>query len=375
MSAPFQSFLNGLRNLFGGQSNEPEASTPASSGTTTSQPQRDDIPDSPVVEAPVVNADEGVCTLPPDFEIPPETPLEDIPKAGGIAMSFDALAAASTGGGNDNPCVLTIRSNLNTVNLRSGPGTHFMPPVAETTGGAIFELIGGSEPDPDKKRWYAIRLDQGSAWVRADLVTLSNPCAQFTFIDESEVEAIEQEPTREERFALPTGAAISQGFHRNHPGFDMASETGTVLSAPADGVVIRQIPCTACKEGATNVFPTPGVGRCPQLDRRVDWGFGYGNFMILRFDYVDMPTPLRDEMDAHRLEGGFAYLLLAHLDSFAVSNGEEFIAGQKLGETGHTGCSSGPHLHFEVRIGNDENVDGRWGQQIKVHPNKIFATD
>lgn len=39
----------------------------------------------------------------------------------------------------------------------------------------------------------------------------------------------------------------------------------------------------------------------------------------------------------------------AHLDGFNVSPGQTVYQGSLIGWTGNTGCSSGPHLHFEIR--------------------------
>ena len=40
--------------------------------------------------------------------------------------------------------------------------------------------------------------------------------------------------------------------------------------------------------------------------------------------------------------------LYSHLDSFSVQQGDEVKRGQKIGESGNTGNTSGPHLHFTI---------------------------
>lgn len=48
--------------------------------------------------------------------------------------------------------------------------------------------------------------------------------------------------------------------------------------------------------------------------------------------------------------------LYAHMSALTVSAGQTVNAGQQVGQVGSTGSSTGPHLHFEVRI-NGSNVD------------------
>ncbi|MFE7900991.1 transglycosylase family protein [Streptomyces sp. NPDC057424] len=45
------------------------------------------------------------------------------------------------------------------------------------------------------------------------------------------------------------------------------------------------------------------------------------------------------------------YSQYAHLSAISVRDGQSVSAGQRIGRSGSTGNSSGPHLHFEVRTG------------------------
>jgi murein DD-endopeptidase MepM/ murein hydrolase activator NlpD len=51
------------------------------------------------------------------------------------------------------------------------------------------------------------------------------------------------------------------------------------------------------------------------------------------------------------------YSQYAHLSAISVSEGQPVTSGQRLGRSGSTGNSTGPHLHFEIRTGEAFGTD------------------
>ena len=69
----------------------------------------------------------------------------------------------------------------------------------------------------------------------------------------------------------------------------------------------------------------------------VGWQNGYGQLVVID-------------------HGGGLTTRYGHLSHIDVGQGESVTRGQFIGRVGSTGRSTGPHLHYEVRI-NDEPVD------------------
>jgi murein DD-endopeptidase MepM/ murein hydrolase activator NlpD len=87
-----------------------------------------------------------------------------------------------------------------------------------------------------------------------------------------------------------------------HPGMDFAGETGTPIKATGDGVVIFS-----------------------------GWQSGYGNVIILSHGY-GLTT------------------LYGHNSKLLVKKGDKVKKAQIISKMGSTGRSTGPHLHYEVRL-------------------------
>lgn len=123
-----------------------------------------------------------------------------------------------------------------------------------------------------------------------------------------------------------------KGTRHLHTGVDIAGSAGNGI-----------INVIAAKDGVV-VYPTSEVTNdCPSSTTLSDCGGGYGNYVIIQHS-----------------DGN--YTLYAHLDanSITVVAGESVAQGQVIAKMGSSGNSTGTHLHFEVREGQntyDSTVD------------------
>jgi murein DD-endopeptidase MepM/ murein hydrolase activator NlpD len=114
------------------------------------------------------------------------------------------------------------------------------------------------------------------------------------------------------RLIWPVNGTLTSGFGmrwgRMHEGIDISAPTGT--------------PIRAAESGSVRIAGSTG---------------GYGNYTC-----VD--------------HGGALSTCYAHQNSIGVSVGQTVAQAQIIGTVGSTGHSTGPHLHFEVRV-NGQAVD------------------
>jgi murein DD-endopeptidase MepM/ murein hydrolase activator NlpD len=105
----------------------------------------------------------------------------------------------------------------------------------------------------------------------------------------------------------PPKIGVSQGFRPGHTGIDIYAPTGTTIMAAAAGTI-------------------------KMAEKNPDGFSGYGWIVI-----VD--------------HGDGISTWYAHCGGFNVKAGDKVKAGDTLAQVGMTGRTTGPHLHFELRIG------------------------
>jgi murein DD-endopeptidase MepM/ murein hydrolase activator NlpD len=107
-------------------------------------------------------------------------------------------------------------------------------------------------------------------------------------------------------FIWPVSGPVTSPFGwrwgRMHEGIDISAPSGTPIVAAASGTVIS-----------------------------AGWLGGYGNLIVID-------------------HGGGLATAYAHMSGYAASSGQPVAQGQTVGFVGSTGNSTGPHLHFEVRV-------------------------
>jgi murein DD-endopeptidase MepM/ murein hydrolase activator NlpD len=101
------------------------------------------------------------------------------------------------------------------------------------------------------------------------------------------------------------------GVEKMHNGIDLAAPTGSAILAAYKGTVVA-----------------------------ADYNSTMGNYIMIN-------------------HGGGLYTIYMHCSALYVSKGQDVSAGTKIGAVGSTGRSTGPHLHFGVRLNG--NYVSPWG--------------
>ncbi len=84
-----------------------------------------------------------------------------------------------------------------------------------------------------------------------------------------------------------------------------------------------------------------------------DWGF-FSGWDENKDDPYGQAVAIRHDFG---FEGQSLYTVYAHMSRIDVTRGQWVQAGEQLGLVGDTGHTTGPHLHFEVRVGRNDFFD------------------
>ena len=178
-------------------------------------------------------------------------------------------------------------------------GLWLLAGVATSTASAVVPVSLASAANINAPELAEALPSGDSQEFRERMKWEGQPAAQSSLI-----ESIQDSPPKRVRVSSQFGLRADplKGGRRQHAGIDFPGRTGT------------------------NVYAT-GAGKVAVAG----WSAGYGKLVEI----------------AH---AGGLQTRYGHLSSINVAPGASVAAGQLIGKVGSTGRSTGPHLHYEVRI-------------------------
>ncbi len=197
--------------------------------------------------------------------------------------------------------------------------THVISARTEQTRWVRSELLGARDQLATSKQQKLTDLSQLSAAERAEAEEIDALQASSAALT-ARIQAAQAQHAGGSVSSTPSSAGLIWpasgpvtspfGFRwgRMHEGIDIGASYGSAIHAAASGTVIY-----------------------------CGWESGYGNLVVID-------------------HGGNLATAYGHQSSIAVTCGQQVSQGQVIGYVGSTGHSTGPHLHFEVRI-NGAPVD------------------
>lgn len=171
--------------------------------------------------------------------------------------------------------------------------------------GVVHSVLDPISPEAESADATAV-IDE-----RAPVETIASGGEDIRILDALEDTSFEA-VTVSQKAVMPVQGKVTSGFgYRIHPITGNRSfHTGIDLAAPEGTEILASYGGTVEETGFTN---------------------GRGNFILLR-------------------HGENLQTLYCHLSEIDVRKGDDVSAGERIGKVGSTGLSTGPHLHFELRV-------------------------
>jgi murein DD-endopeptidase MepM/ murein hydrolase activator NlpD len=135
--------------------------------------------------------------------------------------------------------------------------------------------------------------------------------------------------------------ATNGGRLQVHHGVEFVNPTGTLIFAVADGTVYY------AGDDLTTMFgPITNY---------------YGNVVVIQHNLTTS-------------QGEPVFSLYGHVDRVIVQTGQGVRQGDEVATVGAAGVALGPHLHFEVRVGDPHDFNGTRNPELWIRPFQTFGT-
>lgn len=260
------------------------------------------------------------------------TSLRSIWKATSLFLILGLAAGGCARGGRPGASAggveAVVEATLTAVSALASPS----PSAAPATPVVVLSTHVPEEP--------AARLPQVSATPLPDPIRFTFPTqgAEPISLWRAPLYPVPWEPTPSDHFYFirPIGAnEINWPLARYRYGYLLYAEPHSGIDVPAP----KGTPVMAAG-GGTVIWA--GYGLYFMRDEFKD---PYGIAVAIRHDFG--------------YNGQSLYTVYGHLDQTFVTRGQRVEAGEQIGVVGETGKVSGPHLHFEVRVGDSTFFESR----------------
>ncbi len=208
------------------------------------------------------------------------------------------------------------------------------------------------EDEHEELENYKVSIEEEQEILRKQQAT----AAKAKQLAQDQLKELEQEAAQQQKQSQSDSG--SSGSKEQAPASPKPSSGGGTFSYPVSGPITSGFGPRSCKG-------------CSSFHHGLDFGVGIGTPIYASAPgVVSMVSSERDDsmngygnvvLVTHNIKGKTYTTLYAHLNSISVFEGQAVGKGQSIGQSGNTGNSTGPHLHFEIH-------NGYWKSKSGINP-------